>query len=1042
MFSGCVPSCQVDSGNRTGYTVSVDSASTVDGLGEVSCTNGYGRVATSDSARVECPVPGGTFVFRGCEATQDCVGAWSICALDCRNRTFSVLQKLTGEGQPCSAVDGASAQCLPGDGQCPASCTGLSPPPNGHLGQCSSNMLHGDTCALACDVDFTMTGMQPVCLDGVIVSTAACAPNVDCVGAWSTCIPGATNPRECPPKVFAVAIPQSGSGAACAAPNGTTAICFAGEGYCPVDEQVRRVNVSIPGIVALEGAASRAEVAAAFLAQTTESLGNARATVEVKVTSFVQEVSASLSLPGSVSDFDVATSKGQASQMQFVKGVADTLTVSIESVQFQRISAARRRLQLSGLLNIEYGAVTANDVSVIMSDRTFTAQLANGINQAGSSMASLLVTDLITAVPAFKTTATYTIVIIAETSNQNSTASVSELLPELSQVIAAASSGESITTQINRQQLSTRGTPSVTGAVANASIPLVSNAPPLVTLAPASLVPLADVVSESRPSPIAILAGVGAALCTLCVLGAMWCRSAVRRRRQLQEKIKSSDYQYSLGHGVTGTRSGSPPRPSAHYNFDSNGQPIFDFMDNSDEERDGTSAASSASKLDQAKRLRALLALQTDGNGGLKTPPMVELAPKAPDSMLMAYNLSPHNAEETKLEQAKRLRALLSFTEAGSAARATTPQRGVGDHGGSSSTAPTGSATKLAQAKRLRDLLGQSASENKQTLEVFAPTPPNAKNHGTGTSPRPVVASGAVPGKPQSKLQQARRLRDLMYAAAIGVDCDTAKPDMGGLAMAVEAAECGQNDRRFTTPPRQQRGSTGADFAARAPPQSPLEQAKRMQALVRQACKDTAFVGKGTQLQKAKRMQELLRQVSADGDIVRQVSQDEVARLQLQGTANPPPPNTTAPLQILRTPRATTPPRPQLEKAKRIQALLVSSSSSNSNNSSGQQQQQQRAPTLEQQNSAGATTPLAALRPSPSHRHFSNLSTSSADELQHRPRTPTPERRRILAGPQGDELIEAVFTAGTPIGLRFSRQQAVVASTGDSNGVLVRASGG
>ena len=56
------------------------------------------------------------------EANVACVGSWSpaSCQADCGDRTYAVTTPVSGLGYPCSAADGATEKCSPGDGACPA----------------------------------------------------------------------------------------------------------------------------------------------------------------------------------------------------------------------------------------------------------------------------------------------------------------------------------------------------------------------------------------------------------------------------------------------------------------------------------------------------------------------------------------------------------------------------------------------------------------------------------------------------------------------------------------------------------------------------------------------------------------------------------------------------------------------------------------------------------------------------------------------------------------------------------------------------------
>ena len=129
-----------------------------------------------------------------------------------------------------------------------ARCEGLiSQPSNSGFGTCaaamsggtaadggdtpSSNRLlllaHGQGCELSCAQNFSVSGVQPSCNDGLLtLGSVRCVPNVDCSGNWTECA------ADCSDKLYIVAVERTGSGAECEAPNGTQGTCFAGDGGC------------------------------------------------------------------------------------------------------------------------------------------------------------------------------------------------------------------------------------------------------------------------------------------------------------------------------------------------------------------------------------------------------------------------------------------------------------------------------------------------------------------------------------------------------------------------------------------------------------------------------------------------------------------------------------------------------------------------------------------------------------------------------------------------------------------------------------------
>ena len=55
-----------------------------------------------------------------CATDIACEGAWSSCGSDCADKTYSVTTPASGNGAACEAVDGATAACAAGEGDCPA----------------------------------------------------------------------------------------------------------------------------------------------------------------------------------------------------------------------------------------------------------------------------------------------------------------------------------------------------------------------------------------------------------------------------------------------------------------------------------------------------------------------------------------------------------------------------------------------------------------------------------------------------------------------------------------------------------------------------------------------------------------------------------------------------------------------------------------------------------------------------------------------------------------------------------------------------------
>jgi hypothetical protein len=147
-------------------------------------------------------------------------------------------------------------------------------------------------------------------------------------------------------------------------------------------------------------------------------------------------------------------------------------------------------------------------------------------------MAKLSVTDMAVSTPVFKTTARYVIRIIAETDNQDESASATDLLPSLGAVTAAAGSASSVMSQISQQQTLSRGAPAVTGATAFASAPTVRDKP--LPEQPASPVPKDPAVGVGDQSGSGLLLIVAVAIaigCLLCVaMGLVFFDRKCRRR--------------------------------------------------------------------------------------------------------------------------------------------------------------------------------------------------------------------------------------------------------------------------------------------------------------------------------------------------------------------------------------------------------------------------------------------------------------------------------------------------------------------------------
>ena len=88
--------------------------------------------------------------------------------------------------------------------------------------------------------------------------------------------------------------------------------------------------------------------------------------VTVTITAYVQQVEASVSLPGTAEDYSETSTAGIARREQFKQGLASTLGVGAEAIQITGISRRRRLQSASGLLDIDY-TVMNEDAAVDVS---------------------------------------------------------------------------------------------------------------------------------------------------------------------------------------------------------------------------------------------------------------------------------------------------------------------------------------------------------------------------------------------------------------------------------------------------------------------------------------------------------------------------------------------------------------------------------------------------------------------------------------------------------------------------------------------------
>jgi hypothetical protein len=219
------PTCHAGSGERDMYTGGAEfsDGTTVDSLGIIQCAAGFGRSDPAIAPSVLCSANGG-FVFRGCEENVDCDGAWSTCAYDCGDRTFSIHAEQGGAGLRCTSSAGDTRPCAAGQGDCPSDVDCV-----GNWGSCNSDCLKTFGVLIArqgqgsqCEAGDSAT---EVCAAG----EDECPQNIDCIGSFSVCA------RDCSGKVYEITTEQSGLGVQCHTNAGTTQTCSPGEGQCPVN---------------------------------------------------------------------------------------------------------------------------------------------------------------------------------------------------------------------------------------------------------------------------------------------------------------------------------------------------------------------------------------------------------------------------------------------------------------------------------------------------------------------------------------------------------------------------------------------------------------------------------------------------------------------------------------------------------------------------------------------------------------------------------------------------------------------------------------
>eukprot|EP01048_Picozoa_sp_COSAG05_P002110 COSAG05_NODE_78_length_21399_cov_26.298216_24_plen_535_part_00 len=150
----------------------------------------------------------------------DCDGSWSTCAANCGDKVYSITIQRQGAGAECPTPAGATAACSAGEGECPPNIAC-----SGGWGSCDSS------CERVYTVQTAKSGLGAACpyshgaTDDCAPGVGDCPANVHCKGEWSLC------GTDCQRK-YNIITPQSGAGLHCPATNGVTQTCPFGTGAC------------------------------------------------------------------------------------------------------------------------------------------------------------------------------------------------------------------------------------------------------------------------------------------------------------------------------------------------------------------------------------------------------------------------------------------------------------------------------------------------------------------------------------------------------------------------------------------------------------------------------------------------------------------------------------------------------------------------------------------------------------------------------------------------------------------------------------------